>query len=102
MKTTIERLNAALAKTEEGEEQLKVAVSGLSKDVSNKQLFTQELQVEDNALLLSYLLLMIFIYCLIINLNFDPGATGAGDLWGLQAVKKHNSSILNYFSTKKD
>lgn len=56
MKTTIERLNAALAKTEEGEEQLKVAVSGLSKDVSNKQLFTQELQVENNALLLSYCL----------------------------------------------
>ena len=60
MKTTIERLNAALAKTEEGEEQLKVAVSGLSKDVSNKQLFTQELQVKDKALL-SYLSFLIII-----------------------------------------
>ena len=69
MKTTIERLNAALAKTEEGEEQLKVAVSGLSKDVSNKQLFTQELQVKDKALL-SNLFFMIIIYCLIIQLNF--------------------------------
>jgi rootletin len=42
--TTVERLSAALAKTEEGEEQLKERVNGLSKSVSNKQLVAQDLQ----------------------------------------------------------
>merc|ERR1712130_373313 len=44
LQTTVERLSAALAKTEEGEEQLKERVNGLSKSVSNKQLVAQDLQ----------------------------------------------------------
>ena len=43
--TQVGRLQAALAKTEEGEEQLKVKVQGLSKNVSTKEVMTQDLQV---------------------------------------------------------
>ena len=45
LKTKVGRLQAALAKTEEGEEQLKVKVQGLSKNVSTKEVMTQDLQV---------------------------------------------------------
>lgn len=45
LQTQVGRLQAALAKTEEGEEQLKVKVQGLSKNVSTKEVMTQDLQV---------------------------------------------------------